>query len=473
MSLVSALKSFRPFCGAPAILTGQRYWFAPARTRQLYNQATRSASAGHGLVELKPVSSLPARHFPRFVGPRHSNMKSMVWPGGPPTNILIVKKPWKDAVTGSLVSFIKFLHEEYPDCNVILKREVAEELKEDDEMFFPDRIDDGVPIKKHAIYTGTTQEIVSKTDLMVSLGGDGTILRGASMFSYTTPAPVLTFSLGTLGFLLPFEFRDFRASFGIVYNGQSSVMRRERVECHIKHQGPKKTSAQLLEERALYGDLENSTSYKQNCTLVHAMNDIVLHRGALPGLINLDIYVNGMFLTRTTADGLIFATPTGSTAYSLSSGGSIVHPLVRCILLTPICPRSLSFRPLVLPANSHIVVKVCSKTKPSEKVPKESCRVVNSTAKMSVDGIPVTELNPGDEIHVISESEPHDNLEDDPCNSPVKPARCRSDYEERGVWCVARTADDWVNGINSMLGFNSGFRSTKTGAGKADEESSS
>ncbi|GMG55509.1 unnamed protein product [Ambrosiozyma monospora] len=191
------------------------------------------------------------------------------------------------------------------------------------------------------------------------------------------------------------------------------------------------------------------------------MNDIVMHRGSLPSLINLDVYINGHFLTRTTADGLLFATPTGSTAYSLSAGGSIVHPIVPGILLTPICPRSLSFRPLILPSTSHIVVKVRAKG---------GLESANTNAKLSIDGMPQLKLFPGDEIHVISESgsilDPKWDLPESVKTAQKKPSSEKNDgcdnHSERddtGIWCVARSKGDWVNGINSLLGFNSGFKS--------------
>ena len=89
-----------------------------------------------------------------------------------------------------------------------------------------------------------------------------------------------------------------------------------------------------------------------------ALNDVVLHRGRFPKLVSLECHIDGEYLTDAIADGLILATPTGSTAYSLSAGGSVVHPMVGCLLLTPLSPRSLSFRPAMLPENSVIDIKV-------------------------------------------------------------------------------------------------------------------
>ena len=184
------------------------------------------------------------------------------------------------------------------------------------------------------------------------------------------------------------------------------------------------------------------------------MNDIFLHRGNSPHLTNLDIFIDGEFLTRTTADGVALATPTGSTAYSLSAGGSIVSPLVPAILMTPICPRSLSFRPLILPHSSHIRIKIGSKL---------NQKPINSVVKLSVDGIPQQDLDVGDEIHVINEvgtiyidgtQLPTTRKTQTDFNNLKKPKRS-------GIYCVAKTENDWIRGINELLGFNSSFRLTK------------
>lgn len=88
------------------------------------------------------------------------------------------------------------------------------------------------------------------------------------------------------------------------------------------------------------------------------MNEVTLHRGRFPHLTTIDCFVDNQYLTECVADGLIVSTPTGSTAYSLSAGGPIVHPSVQSMVLTPICPRSLSFRTVLLPPSSNIELKV-------------------------------------------------------------------------------------------------------------------
>lgn len=425
-------------------------------------------------LNLRPIAQLKPRKFPSYIGSPNSLIKSLKWTS-PPENILIVKKPWHSKVLHAAITFIKHIHDNYPNINIIVTPEVAEELNFLDNQYQELKTNNKLPVDTDPelidlcesisspipIYTGSNTEIISKTDLLVSLGGDGTILRGVSLFSNTIVPPVLSFSLGTLGFLLPFDFGNHADAFKQVYNSNSKILKRERIECHIvssqhNHIPPNNntSSANETEEferlkrlssvmNAPFDQISITSELQENLKKlkIHAMNDIVLHRSSLPGLLNLDVYINGNFLTRTTADGLIFATPTGSTAYSLSAGGSIIHPSVKCILLTPICPRSLSFRPLVLPLNSHILIKVIGK----KNVKIDYAKV---HAKMSIDGIPQLNLLPGDEIHIISESF-------------QRTERDESFVDKSGVWCVVQSKGDWVNGINSMLGFNLGFKSSK------------
>ena len=165
------------------------------------------------------------------------------------------------------------------------------------------------------------------------------------------------------------------------------------------------------------------------------MNEVIIHRGKNPHLAVVEVFVGGRFLTEAVADGMIVSTPTGSTAYSLSSGGSIVHPLVPSLLLTPICPRSLSFRPLVLPATAPISLRLSAKNRGRE-------------VQVSIDGSgQIHTVGAGTEVRVSGE----EIVKDD------------------GIWrggipCVMRRAkggaegdDGWVGGLNGLLKFNYPF----------------
>jgi NADH kinase len=116
------------------------------------------------------------------------------------------------------------------------------------------------------------------------------------------------------------------------------------------------------------------------------MNEVTLHRGRFPHLTTIDCFVDDQYLTECVADGLIVATPTGSTAYSLSAGGPIVHPSVQSLLLTPICPRSLSFRTVLLPPSSNIELKIGEKSR--------------SQIEVSIDGQEIFMLHKGEYVKV-------------------------------------------------------------------------
>lgn len=378
-------------------------------------------------VSIKPVTELRRSSSPDFISSPNSKLQSLIW-HKPLQNVLVTKKPWTDTTREAMVQFITHLHDSYPEINVIVQPDVAEEISQD----FRSTPHQN-PNEPHILYTGKDEDIVANTDLLVTLGGDGTILRGVSMFSNRQVPPVLAFSLGTLGFLLPFDFQDHKKVFQETISSRAKCLHRTRLECQVVRKGEKESH-----------DLATS---------LHAMNDIFLHRGDSPHLANLDIFIDGDFMTRTTADGIAFATPTGSTAYSLSAGGSIVSPLVPCILLTPICPRSLSFRPLILPHSSHVKVRIGTKS---------SQGPANTVVKLSVDGISQQDLRIGDEIHVVNEvGTIYLNGSQVPSTNKKDVCERRKTIKNSGIYCIARTENDWTHGINDLLGFNSSFRFTR------------
>lgn len=406
----------------------------------LYTHPLHARSIHTQNVRIKPVSTLRTFTRPDFVHQPNSKLQSMIW-NTPLQNILITKKPWQDSTRNAMIEFIKHVHEIYPQINIIVYPDVAEEI----ENSFNEPINND-PNTPHIIYTGTTNEIVNRTDLLVTLGGDGTILHGVSTFNSSMVPPVLSFSLGTLGFLLPFEFNEYNDILHKVIASRAKCLHRDRLECHV-----------------------NKPSNKTTQLVRHAMNDIFIHRGSTPHLANLDIFIDGTFLTRTIADGIVLSTPTGSTAYSLSAGGSIVSPLVPSILLTPICPRSLSFRPLLLPKTSHIKIKIGAKLNQFNNK--------NVPLNLSIDGFPQDDLFINDEIHIVNESDtifvdgsqvPPSLKDGKQFNTNNKNTSNSIDMEEKknsvdnknGIYCIAKTENDWTKGINELLGFNSGFKFT-------------
>jgi NAD+ kinase len=186
-------------------------------------------------------------------------------------------------------------------------------------------------------------KICGLIDFIICLGGDGTLLYASTLFQGSVP-PVMAFHLGSLGFLSPFEFKDFEEQITEVLQGASiRLMLRTRLECSVMH------------DRS---NLKNGEARERQTIL--ALNEVVLDRGASPYLCQFDLYIQHQQVTVVQGDGVIISTPTGSTAYAAAAGASIVHPNVPAIIIAPICPHSLSFRPIIVPAGVEIKVMVSS-----------------------------------------------------------------------------------------------------------------
>lgn len=178
----------------------------------------------------------------------------------------------------------------------------------------------------------SSQSLHERVDFVVCLGGDGLILHVSTLFKTAVP-PVVSFNLGSLGFLTPFQFEHFKAEITEVLKGNCNLSLRMRLQCGIIRSGRIQEEFQVL-------------------------NEVVVDRGSSPYLSNLDCFCDDKYITTVQADGIIMSTPTGSTAYSMSAGGSMVHPSVPAILFTPICPHSLSFRPIVFPDSAKLRIQI-------------------------------------------------------------------------------------------------------------------
>jgi len=178
-------------------------------------------------------------------------------------------------------------------------------------------------------------EVAARADLVIVLGGDGTLLSVARAVS-DHPVPILGVNLGTLGFLTEIALDELFAALELVLAGDYRVEKRMRLEVRALRQGVE--LARFL-----------------------ALNDAVLTKTDLARMIDLETRADGRQVTVYHADGLIVATPTGSTAYSLSAGGPIVLPELEAFVLTPICPHALTQRPLVLPESAEIEIRVLSR----------------------------------------------------------------------------------------------------------------
>ena len=175
-----------------------------------------------------------------------------------------------------------------------------------------------------------------KIDYSLSLGGDGTILRLVHRHPEIT-APILGINLGGLGFLADIPHDDIYPSLQDLLEGKCTIHE------HMM--------------------IEGKTRKGNKC---FAVNDMVLHRAQNPSLIDLSIHVDGNYLNTFSADGMIIATPCGSTAYSLSAGGPILTPNVHALVLTPISPHTISNRPLVLMPKKEISIQYIGEQKPVE-----------------------------------------------------------------------------------------------------------
>lgn len=202
--------------------------------------------------------------------------------------------------------------------------------------------------------------IVPTLDILLTLGGDGTLLRGARLVA-PHGVPVLGVNLGHLGFLTSVGPDELEAGLEAAVTGQA-----------------------VLDERMVLSALAEGADGRSHGSYL-ALNDAVLHRGGVARMIRMAIHAHGEEVGTYSADGVILATPTGSTAYSLSAGGPIVSPAVDCILATPISPHTLAIRPLVLSAAETVTVEVLT---PTEEL------------ILTIDGQEGARLMPGDRLVV-------------------------------------------------------------------------
>ena len=178
------------------------------------------------------------------------------------------------------------------------------------------------------------EEISKQADLLIVLGGDGTLL-GIAGTAHPYDVPILAVNLGSLGFLAEVSLDQFYPVLENVLAGNFDVERRMLLNACIWRGGKKVEDHNVL-------------------------NDVVINKGVVARVINLQVLVDEQYMTSYRADGLIIATPTGSTAYSLSAGGPIIHPSMHTLVLSPICPFTLTNRSILIPDHSVIQVKLAA-----------------------------------------------------------------------------------------------------------------
>jgi NAD+ kinase len=180
------------------------------------------------------------------------------------------------------------------------------------------------------------EQVAAASDLLLVLGGDGTLLAAARVAA-PRGIPILPINMGSLGFLTSFMLEELYPALEDILAGRLTIS--ERVMLHA--------------------ELERGNKILDKQTV---LNEVVINKGALARMIELELSIDKDFVCRYRADGLIVASPTGSTAYSLSAGGPIVHPSVESFIITPICPHTLSDRPVVVGDTSIIEVKLSAGT---------------------------------------------------------------------------------------------------------------
>lgn len=180
----------------------------------------------------------------------------------------------------------------------------------------------------------TDEEIRDQAELVVVLGGDGTLISVARLFSGKS-VPIVGVNLGSLGFLTEVTVEELYPLLERCLNGEPRVSDRMMLEVTVSRED-------------------------EEIERCHVLNDMVINKGALARIVDLETRVNRHFLTTYKADGLIVSTPTGSTGYSMSAGGPIIHPLMSCIVITPICPHTLTNRPIVVTDESIITITIAS-----------------------------------------------------------------------------------------------------------------
>lgn len=352
--------------------------FPPHLSSRCTSPGGSSAPRDH-LVEASGQVRQAAAHLTRY---------RLNWPAdGRPRRFLVVHKEHEqEALVPRIVELVEWLLAELPAAATVY---LAGSLL-DGCLAGRARLQAHVAggrIRPHA------QVTAEDVDLALTLGGDGTVLNAAWMFQQTVP-PIMTFHLGTVGFLSMFDFEHFRPAILGVVEGGARVNIRMRLHCELLRAGP-------------------AAAPEFACNV---MNEIVVDRGPSPYMALLDLYGDGCLLTSVLADGLIVATTTGSTAYSMSAGGSVVHPDVPAIMVTPICPHTLSLRPFIVPDSMELWLAL----NPASR----------STAWASFDGRHRIELGHGDRVVIGSSCYPVTTV------------------------CRRNQTSDWFGGLSECLSWN-------------------
>ncbi|KAF2746098.1 ATP-NAD kinase, partial [Sporormia fimetaria CBS 119925] len=255
-------------------------------------------------------------------------------------------------------------------------------------------------------------------DIVLALGGDGTVLYASWIFQRVVP-PVLSFSLGSLGFLTKFDFDQFPVTLSRAFDEGITVSLRLRFEATVmRSQNRESKGCNALIDELIGAEEENNLTHKPEPTTHNILNEVVVDRGPNPTMSTIELFGDDEHFTTIQADGVCIATPTGSTAYNLAAGGSLCHPDNPVVLVTAICAHTLSFRPIILP--DTVVLRV--------GVPYDA----RTSSWASFDGRERVELKPGDYVTISV-----------------------SRYPFSTVMPLDGTRKDWIESISRTLQWNS------------------
>ena len=208
------------------------------------------------------------------------------------------------------------------------------------------------------------EELGSRADLVVVLGGDGTLIQGARLLRGRA-VPLMGVNLGSLGFMTEIPKEHAVEAFGEVLQGQALIDSRMKLSCKLVREGTTVVQDEVL-------------------------NDVVINKSALARIADHETWLGDEFVALFKSDGVIFSTPTGSTAYSMAAGGPIVHPSLDCVVVTPICPHALTQKPIVVSPEKRLRVVLKSET---------------SDVYLTLDGKAGHPLRTGDRVEI--ERSPH------------------------------------------------------------------
>ncbi|XP_028135804.1 NAD kinase isoform X4 [Diabrotica virgifera virgifera] len=336
----------------------------PQEWEQMIRRRTRSLNAPSPVQQFGPCGRI-MKNSSMVMTIQDPASQRLTW-YKPPLTVLVIKKVRDASVYSPFVQLVQWLINE-KRMVVFVEASVMEDNHLENYKSFAN-------IKEKLMtFRDGKDDLTDKIDFIICLGGDGTLLYASQLFQQSVP-PVMAFHLGSLGFLTPFQFENFQEQVNNVLEGHAALTLRSRLRCIVMKKG----------------DGQNKSNDKPTKvpTNVLVLNEVVIDRGPSPYLSNIDLFLDGKHITSVQGDGLIVSTPTGSTAYAVAAGASMIHPSVPAIMVTPICPHSLSFRPIVVPAGVELKISVSPDSR--------------NTSWVSFDGRNRQELVHGDSLRVTT-----------------------------------------------------------------------